>query len=118
MVKYKNYSLFGFFMLTWNVNLLLCLSSSDTTFYHSISILESILLTCHCFTGNGTEWIHNDVLLNLKKLFLEQRLRDSAVLHQNYSLYLKSTSLSDDGIYSCMQGDNILARHVLTVQGL
>lgn len=88
-----------------------------TSFFHSVMISRSVVLTCSDVAEVPNDWFYNKVILNVFTHIIRARFQESLFVFDNFSLSIHNVSYFHEGVYRCCNNDSVLVEHTLHVIG-
>lgn len=85
--------------------------------YQSAILSESVLLSCENVQLEYY-WKQGERILNVGTYIVNDQFSKTFVLFKNFSLLIKSASLSDEGLYYCGNNWTRVSVHKLSIYGM
>lgn len=107
-------SAIDFIVITNSIVRLIFVSVEASVNFQNVTLFGTVEFECH-ESQEQALWKFNNYTINAKGLVTLQHFEDRAVILENFSLRLSNVPLSDEGIYTCLSGTQIQAKHDLSV---
>lgn len=84
----------------------------------AIEKVDSVFIKCDDFSRGVGNWMHDDTVLYVAQILVNDQFEDSLTLFENYSLLINPVSISHEGIYRCIRGTRKIVEYLIDIKGL
>lgn len=99
--------------------ILLCISQINSIQFRSNTLDDAVILECNdSMPGNWSQWQHNDQVIFVNMLAINERFERPISLLRNYSLHIRNVLLHHEGIYKCLHESAVVIKYCLQVTGM
>lgn len=84
----------------------------------AIEKVDSVFIKCDNYSRGVGNWMHDDTVLYVAQILVNDRYEDSLTLFENYSLLIDPVSIFHGGIYQCMRGTRKIVEYLIDIKGL